>query len=506
LTHFARLARLPLAAVLLALVSAPAHAADTKPLVWAADEEGGLPYVALNKDEERVGFEVDLAAALARELNRAIEFKQYDFKNLVPGLLKGDFDFAMNGLEMTPERKDKVRFTKAYYVYRQQLVVRKDEDRIGTFKDCTKLKSVVVGTLDGTAAERLLDQYGVEKKLYDGQREAYEDLGTAGRIDAVLMDLPIALTYARHDKKLKFTGQPFAKGYYGIAFRPEDRELADEVDAALDRLKQNGTLRAIYIKWGLWNEAQEELMPGFDFEEDAKTGVNTGLVQEASLHWSPAQYLRLLGQYALLTVALTAVSFALAMALGLPIALARLYGPWWLWGLATGYIEFFRGVPVMLLLFFLYFGLPAIAQYYGLGFSLGLSSFWAATLGLGLNYAAYEAEIYRAGVQAIPAGQWEAAASLGMSAPLTFRRIILPQALRSILPPTTGDLVALFKDTSIASAIGLVELNKEYLILSKSSLQYVEIGLATAALYLLMSVPLGYLSRRLEQRWGAHAA
>jgi len=109
-------------------------------------------------------------------------------------------------------------------------------------------------------------------------------------------------------------------------------------------------------------------------------------------------------------------------------------------------------------------------------------------------------------VQAIPAGQWEAAASLGMSAPLTFRRIILPQTLRSILPPTTGDLVALFKDTSVASTIGLVELNKEFLILSKSSLQYVEIGLATAAIYLLMSVPLGYLSRRLEQRWGAHAA
>src|SRR5262249_24767913 len=218
-------------------------------------------------------------------------------------------------------------------------------------------------------------------------------------------------------------------------------------------------------------------------------------------------YLPLLAHYALITVSLTGVSFALAMLLGMPIALARLYGPWWLRGLAVGYVEFFRGVPVMFLLFFLYFGVPAIAQQYGWDASyFSLTPFVAATVGLGLNYAAYEAEIYRAGLHAIPVRQWEAAASLGMPAPLTFRRIILPQALRSILPPTTGDLVALFKDTSIASAIGLVELNKEYLILSKSSLQYVEIGLATAALYLLMSVPLGYLSRRLEQRWGAHAA
>jgi ABC-type amino acid transport system permease subunit len=93
-----------------------------------------------------------------------------------------------------------------------------------------------------------------------------------------------------------------------------------------------------------------------------------------------------------------------------------------------------------------------------------------------------------------------------MSAPLTFRRIILPQSIRSILPPATSDLVALFKDTSIASTIGFIELNKACLILAKSSQQYVEVFLVTAAVYLLMSVPLGYLSRRLEQRWGAHAA
>ena len=126
----------------------------------------------------------------------------------------------------------------------------------------------------------------------------------------------------------------------------------------------------------------------------------------------------------------------------------------------------------------------------------------AAILGFGLNYAAYEAEIYRAGFASIPKGQWEAAASLGMSAPLTFRRVILPQAIRVILPPMTNDLVALFKDTSVVSTIAVVELTKTYLILTKSGGGYIQIGLTTAALYLLMSVPLGYLSRVLEQRWG----
>src|SRR5437763_1939712 len=132
---------------------------------------------------------------------------------------------------------------------------------------------------------------------------------------------------------------------------------------------------------------------------------------------------------------------------------------------------------------------------------LMLDAFQVAVLGFGLNYAAYEAEIYRAGISSIPAGQWEAAASLGMSSFLTFRRIILPQAFRVILPPMTNDFVALFKDTSVVSIISVVELSKQYQIMARSSSQYLEIGLATAALYLIMSVPLGYLSRYLERRW-----
>jgi polar amino acid transport system substrate-binding protein len=90
-----------------------------------------------------------------------------------------------------------------------------------------------------------------------------------------------------------------------------------------------------------------------------------------------------------------------------------------------------------------------------------------------------------------------------MSTPLTFRRVILPQAIRVILPPMTNDFVALFKDTSVVSIIAVVELSKEYQILTKSGGGYVQIGLATAALYLVMSVPLGYLSRHLESRWGS---
>ena len=225
------------------------------------------------------------------------------------------------------------------------------------------------------------------------------------------------------------------------------------------------------------------------------------IVSESSRLWTFDRYFPLLLQGAGTTVLITVVSMGLAVLIALPIALSRLYGPAPLRWLAIVYVEFFRGIPVLLLLYFLYYGLPVVAESYALPWSLKLDPLEAAILGFGLNYAAYEAEIYRAGLNAVPLGQWEAAASLGMSSGLTLRRIILPQAIRLILPPMTNDFVALFKDTSVVSIIAVVELSKEYQILSKSSMKYLEIGLVTAVLYLIMSVPLGYLSRYLEKRW-----
>jgi polar amino acid transport system substrate-binding protein len=205
---------------------------------------------------------------------------------------------------------------------------------------------------------------------------------------------------------------------------------------------------------------------------------------------------------------MTVLSMAVAVLVGLVVAVCRLYAPYPVQLLALGYVEFFRGVPVLLLLYFLYFGLPAIGQVLQWETPLRWSPFITAVIGLGLNYAAYEAEIYRAAILAIPRAQWEAAASLGLTSTQTFRHVILPQAVRIILPPSTTDFVALFKDTSLAGTITVVELSKQYQILSTSGADYralVEIGIVTALLYLVMAVPLGYLSRRLEERWhGGH--
>ncbi len=467
--------------------------ADRPPLRWAADAEGGAPYIFKDPKDPAVniGFEVDLAKELEKELGRRIEWKQYDFRSIVAGLQRGDFDFAMNGLEITADRAEKIRFSRPYYVYKLQLAARAGERRFASLDQCKAIGGTV-GTLEDTAAERLLDKLGLIKKVYDSQVEPYVDL-ELGRIDAVLLDLPIAVYYAKPNPKLKFVGEAVASGYYAIGFRKEQETLAQQFDAALTRLAQRGALKRIYEKWRIWNEDQTALFAGTE---------STDVQLQSRRGWSWPDCLRLLLQGAGVTLQLSVLGMLMAICLGLPLAVCRLYGPRPVQFAAMAYVEFFRGIPVLLLLYFLYYGLPAISENYGLGDALRLSAFTAAVVGFGLNYAAYEAEIYRAGIGSIPVGQWEAAASLGMSPWLTFRRIILPQAIRVILPPMTNDFIALFKDTSLVSVIAVVELTKQYQILAKSSMRYLEIGLATAALYLVMSVPLGYLSRYLEKRWG----
>jgi polar amino acid transport system substrate-binding protein len=467
-----------------------------KPLLWAADDDGGAPYISSDPKHpgQYIGFEVDLAKAFEKEIGRPIEFKSCKFENLESGLLRGDFDFAMNGMEGTPDRRRTMRLSRPYYVYTLQLVVRADETRINSLDDC-KQDKIVIATLGNTAAARLLDQEGIKSKLYDNQTTPYKDLEQR-QVDAVLLDLPIALQYTRRDSqfeaRLKFAGKPIAPGFYVIGFRKEEESLAAKFDAAIDRLYRNGTLEHIYKDWDLWNDDQAALAAGQLPE----------VIHATATHWTFSQYFPYLFDGAMVTVALTVLGFLLAMAVGLPVAAARMYGPAPLRWTATVYVEFFRGIPVLLLLFFLYYSLPEVGETLRLPFSLKLNAFLVGVIGFGLNYGAYESEIYRAGISSIPVGQWEAGASLAMSPLQTFRRIIFPQAIKVILPPMTNDFVALFKDTSVVSVIAVSELMKQYQNKANDHLQYVEIGTVTIVLYLMMSVPLARLSRYLERRWG----
>jgi polar amino acid transport system substrate-binding protein len=453
-------------------------------IVWGGDLQGGEPYVFEDPSDPRhiVGFEVDIAAALARRMGLArARFHQVDWSNLVPSLERGDFDIALNGLEDTPDRHGRLRLSRPYFVYREILAVR----RGSPYENLHDLRGKRVGTLNQSYALDLLRAAAVDPALYEGQEEPYFDL-QHGRVEAVLLDQIIADRYGCPLAGIECLPHEIARGTYVIGLRPQDATLASAVDDAVAGLVADGELRAILQSWHLWSEDQRGLaataLPDTTMLPDPRPRPRASL---------DVRQLALFLEGAVATVLLSLASFAIAMPLGLLLAATRMTAGRFARALAATYVEVFRGTPVLLQLYVLYFGLAPV---------LKLGPFTAATLGLGLNYAAYEAEVYRGALLSIPRGQLEAASALGLTARQTLRHVMLPQAMRTALPSVTNDLVSLLKDSSLVSVLTVVELTKRMTIAAVEVRSWLGPGLLCAALYFAMSFPLSRLSRRLEAR------
>jgi polar amino acid transport system substrate-binding protein len=486
-------------ALLLQLVLGGFASADTLDQIqergsirWGADQEGGGPYVYPSPDDPGrvIGFEVDLMALLAAQLGVQSEFKQCEWTALPSLLQRGDIDVITNGYELRPEHVATKLATIPYYVYELQLIARRDDSTIQSWDDLARgPRKKTVGVYTGSAAEayvagRLGDR--VKIRTYDGFTQAMRDL-ESGSLDATVQDLPPAIFYQNRYPKVHFVDSPVGKGYYVIYLRKGDERLRDELNAALLDVIRSGQLRAIYEHYGIWNGAQDTL-------GTPSLGRDATEVSVEVHGWEVfKRNLPILLQSAGMTVLLTCLSMPLAILAGLLVALGRLYGPLPLRWLLTSYVEILRGTPVLMQLYTIYYVIPPAFGFY-------LPPVPAAILGLAMNYSAYESEIYRAGLLAIPIGQMEAALSLGMSKAVALRRIIIPQAVRLVIPPVTNDFIALFKDTSICSVITVVELMKRYQILVNTTNAYLELFSVTALLYLMMSYPLSLLARRLERR------
>jgi polar amino acid transport system substrate-binding protein len=447
-------------------------------LRWGGDMQGGEPFVFQRPQHGAglVGFEVEIADALARRLGLRAEFVQNDWHTLVPSLERGDFDVALNGLEVTAARRARVAFTRPYYAFTETVVVRRDAPDVPTM---AALGGRRVGTLEASLAFDLLRATaGVETVLYEGVEEPYLDL-EQGRLDAVVLDNIIAARYGLPRPTLRAAGT-VGEGVYAIAVRPADGALLTALDGALAAMLADGDLRRILTRWDLWDERQALLAAAAPAAAGSGAGARLTLA-----------HLPLFVRGAAFTVVISALAMALAVGGGLVLSLARRYGGAPVRAAAGAYVEIFRGTPVLLQLYVLYYGLAPI---------LPLDAFTAAVVGLGLNYAAYESELYRAGMQAVPHGQTEAALALGMSRAATLRRIVLPQAVRIALPGMANDFIALLKDSSLVSVITVVELTKQMTITAVDVRGWLAPGLLCAALYLALSYPLSRLASRLERR------
>jgi polar amino acid transport system substrate-binding protein len=457
-------------------------------LSWGGDLQGGAPYVFEDEKHpgEIRGFEVEIARALAERLGLRARFVQNDWSNLIPALERADFDLILNGLEDTPARRERVRLSIPYFVYGETLAVAK----ASTLRSLDDLRGKRVATLNQTVAHELLKARPLEVVLYEGQQEPYFDL-VHGRVQGVLLDHVIADIYGCPLPEVRCLPGDVARGVYVAAVRKDHETLGRAVDGALAALIADGKLQRILESYKLWDARQTEL-------GERARAVSATVASRTPLPAALAPPRRFDGAQALLflhgaalTLLISVGSFAIALPFGLLLAIARGFGSRPLAFAAAAYVEVFRGTPVLLQLYILYFGLAPLVR---------LGPFEAAMLGLGLNYAAYEAEVHRGALLALPRGQTEAARSLGLSSWQALRYVLLPQSFRNALPALTNDFVALLKDSSLVSVITVVELTKRMTIAAVDLRDWVMPGLACAALYFAMSFPLSRLALSLERK------
>jgi polar amino acid transport system substrate-binding protein len=458
------------------------------PLRWGGDAEGGAPYVEADPDDPSVlrGFDVEVADGIARHLGRRAQFVQVAFAAIDQSVERGDFDLGMSGVEDIPARRAAHAATIPYYEFREVLTVRaKDRDRFRTMAD---LRGHRVGTLSGTMAYDFLKTQPVMVVSYDDDVHPYSDL-EQGRVDAVLLDNIIAARRMKSISGLFTQPQPVATGHYIAVLAKTNTALRDRVNEVLKARMRDGTLERIYRNWGIWDEYQAAFFATVEKRTEPQSTQSTQTTRSTILAYIPA-----LLSASLITIVLSCAAMALAIIIGVLIASGRVYGNVLLRSILTTYVEVVRGTPVLLQLFVLYYGLSSVVR---------LPAFLAALLGLGLNYAAYESEIYRGALEAVSRGQLEAARTLGFTESQVLRLVRGPQAFRLALAPMTNDFVALLKDSSLVSVITVVELTKQTQIFATNIGSWVIPGALCAALYLIMSLPLSRLAGRLEARWKA---
>jgi polar amino acid transport system substrate-binding protein len=472
----------------------------TGSLRYGIDTSGAAPFSFLDPaDPDRlVGFEIEIVDELARRLGVVATPVRGDWAALIDAMLGGRCDIVLNGVERTPERARVVAFTADYYTYAQQWTVRvADRERLRDLATIAAAPEARIGVLGGSASVDVLRDAGIASHrivAYDDSIAPYAEL-QLGRVDAVLAESIIAAYYCGRSTTLHNVEPTFAPGVYAACLRPNDATLRIALDEHLAAMKADGTLGRILQRWGLWSDRQPSLgiERGPVTERIALSVGDTGERDATTV-------VGFLARATVTTLLLTVLSMPIAFVGGLFLALwmrsrrAVLRVPAWC------YVQVVRGTPLLVQIFFVYYTLPQLGVALGAAEWLTFDPFLVGVLCLAGNYAAYEAEIHRAGIDAVPRGQWEAAAALGMSERTALRRVVLPQSFKIILPPVWNDVIAMLKDSSLVSVIGVPELMNAALNLGKSRFSVPEFLALAAGVYLVLSLLADRLGKVLEGR------
>ena len=453
-------------------------------LLKVATEPAFPPFEMLAQNSRELeGFDIDLFKAIGEEAGFTVQFESLPFDGLIPALQAGTVDAAISGMTITAERAQTVDFSRPYFQSGLALAIRKDNDTIQSFYDLADKKvAVQIGTTGAQEAQKIS---GAEIVTFDNMALALQELNNGG-VDAVVNDAPVTLYAIKSSNldNLEVVGKLLTEEYYGIAL-PKTSINLDKVNNALDILIKNGTYREIYQKWFAGEPAKLPLVPPALEGEKATTFDYQRLF--INLVWG-----------ALVTVMLTAFSVLFGTIGGTFLAIASISPYSFLRWLSKIYVDFFRGTPLLVQIFMIYFGLPSLFQQLGMDFNF--ERLPAAIAALSLNSAAYLAEIIRGGIQSIEQGQWEASQSLGLGSVQTLRYIIFPQALRRMLPPLGNEFITLLKDTSLVAVIGFEDLFRQGQLMVATTYRAFEIYAAVALVYLVLTFFASRVFAWLEKR------
>lgn len=429
------------------------------------------------------GFDIDLFKAIGEEADLEIQFQSMPFDGLIPALQSQTIDAAISGMTITPERAQTVDFTRPYFQSGLAIAVRKEsKGEIQSFADLENKKvAVAIGT---TGAKQAQTIPGVELSTFNDSALALQELSN-GNVDAVVNDAPVTLYAIKvgNLNNVEVVGELLTEEYYGIAL-PKNSPNLEKVNAGLDELLKSGRYRELYQKW----------FAG----EPAKLPLVAPALQGEGAAFSWGETFKTLFWGALVTIMLTAFSVFFGTIGGTLLAIATISDFKPLGWLSRIYIDFFRGTPLLVQIFMIYFGLPSLIQQIGLDFSF--ERLPAAVTALSLNSAAYLAEIIRGGIQSIDQGQWEASQSMGMSWFQTMRYVIFPQAFRRMLPPLGNEFITMIKDTSLVAIIGFEELFRQGQLMVATTYRAFEIYAAVALIYLLLTFIASRVFSWLEKR------
>ena len=454
------------------------------------------PYGYKDDNGEYVGFDLDLAQAVCDKNGWTLVKQPIDWDSKDMELNSGTIDCIWNGFTMTGREKD---YTwSSAYIDNSQVVIVKSDAQINNLSDLAG--KVVAVQSDSSALAAFTGEDASESNIQLAKSfSSLQQVGDynsafmnleSGSVDAICMDIGVAgYELKARGNSFRMLSEHVSSEEYGIGFKKGNTKLRDQVQETLNEMLADGTFMDIAKKWNV----DESVCLG-------QEGKDSVMKAEGDSDGNGSQngFTDILGQLStgmISTLGIFVLTLIFSLPLGLLLTFIRMSKLKVLQWIAKIYISIMRGTPLMLQLLVVFFG-----PYYLFGVSLSYSyRFYAVIIGFSLNYAAYFAEIYRAGIEGVSKGQYEAADVLGYSKAQTFIKIIFPQMVKAVLPPVTNEVITLVKDTSLAFALAYTEmftLAKQVAATQASIMPLFVAGL----FYYIFNFIVAYIMERLEKK------